>query len=207
MTPKKTILALSAHTDDAELGMGATLARYAESGHVIYYAAFTQAPSRHGHDPKKELFKAASALGLPKNRVILHNFERRQFNNSRQEILQIMCDLEKQLYPTMVFVPSRSDTHQDHEVISREAFRAFKYYSILGYELPWNTIAFESQAFMSLDRKDVNKKIKAIKAYQSQNEKPYAQPDFIESWARMRGATIGERYAETFEVIRLIMEL
>ena len=35
------ILALSPHTDDAELGAGGTLARFAEEGHTVTVVAFS----------------------------------------------------------------------------------------------------------------------------------------------------------------------
>lgn len=41
----------------------------------------------------------------------------------------------------LVFVPARSDAHQDQETVNSEATRAFKHTTVLGNGLPMNTIA------------------------------------------------------------------
>ena len=51
---------------------------------------------------------------------------------------------------------------------------------------------------------NVEKKVEALGCYKSQASKSYASAEFIISLARTRGAQIGEKYAETFEVIRWI---
>jgi N-acetylglucosamine malate deacetylase 1 len=104
----------------------------------------------------------------------------------------------------LVFVPSLADIHQDHSTISNEAVRAFKFTSILCYELPWNNFNFATTCFIHLDEHHINTKIEALKMYQSQATRPYANEEFIRSLARTRGVQINTRYAEVFEVVRWI---
>ena len=87
-----------------------------------------------------------------------------------------------------------------------EGLRAFKHTTILAYELPWNNITFSTQAFVCLDKRHIDRKIEALKAYKSQEDRFYANPEFISSWARTRGTQIGVKYAETFEVIRWVIK-
>ena len=42
-------------------------------------------------------------------------------------------------------IPSESDVHQDHQTIYNESIRAFKFSSILGYEMPWNNRFFKKK--------------------------------------------------------------
>jgi hypothetical protein len=56
-----------------------------------------------------------------------------------------------------------------------------------------------------LSEENINTKINALGAYNSQNGKNYANEEFIRSLARTRGVQIGSRYAEAFEVIRWVM--
>ena len=106
--------------------------------------------------------------------------------------------------PDMVIIPSSSDNHQDHQVIHTEALRAFKNCSLLGYELPWNHSSFRSTYFVPVTSAAIEKKVNAIKAYQSQSHRNYMNEDFIRSLARVRGVQCNSEYAEAFEVYKLI---
>jgi len=108
------------------------------------------------------------------------------------------------LAPDIVYLPSTSDTHQDHDTVSAEGFRAFKRTSIFGYELPWNNLTFTTSAFVVVEEEFIEKKIQALACYRSQADRPYANPEFVRSLARVRGIQIGVPYAEAFEAIRMI---
>jgi hypothetical protein len=95
--------------------------------------------------------------------------------------------------------------HQDHYTIAQEGFRAFKFSSLLSYELPWNNLSFNTACFMKLEEKHMLKKIEAVNQYKSQAHRPYANEEFIRSLARTRGVQINTHYAECFEVIRWIL--
>lgn len=45
-------------------------------------------------------------------------------------------------------------------------------------------------------------KLDALKCYQSQSDRPYADPDFLRSQVRYHGVQPGGTYAETFNVLR-----
>ena len=116
-----------------------------------------------------------------------------------------MITLNEEIQPDLVFLPSKDDTHQDHKVISDEGFRAFKKTSILGYEIPWNNLTFNTNAFCLLEKKHVDKKIESLREYISQMNRSYINEELILSLAKTRGGQIGHKYAETFEAIRLIL--
>ena len=99
-------------------------------------------------------------------------------------------------------MPSLHDIHQDHLTIAQEGLRAFKQTTVLGYELIWNNLEFNTGCFVTLSRTHVEAKCNALRAYESQNHRPYMQADFVFSLARTRGVQIGVEYAESFEVMR-----
>lgn len=70
----------------------------------------------------------------------MHDFAVRKLSYSRQDVLEELVRLNRSLQPQMVFCPTLGDLHQDHSVVAQEALRAFKTKTILGYEVPWNTI-------------------------------------------------------------------
>ena len=153
-----------------------------------------------------ELMEATLLLGIKPANVRIFDFPVRKFNNYRQEILEEMVKVNKELKPDIVFLPSTYDTHQDHNTISNEGFRAFKTTSLLGYELPWNNMQFNTSAFILLQKKNIDRKIKAINCYKSQINRMYASSEAIMSNAIMRGVQVGASYAEAFELIRMIVK-
>lgn len=192
------IIILAPHTDDGELGMGGTIVKYLELGKKIYYIAFS-APREI---LKEELRNATKMLGIPQEQVILYDFPVRKFSYNRQDILEELVKIRKDLQPDMVFLPSSHDLHQDHKTISEEGIRAFKRDSLLAYELPWNNIVFQTQCFSVLEERHIKKKIDALFCYNSQKHRNYLNEEFIRGLAIARGVQIQEKYAEVFEVIR-----
>ena len=86
-----------------------------------------------------------------------------------------------------------------------EGLRAFKDLSVLGYELPWNHVAFSAQAFFCLEERHLARKWLALSCYRSQLEmgRSYFSEEFILSLARVRGTMVKAPFAEAFEVLRL----
>jgi LmbE family N-acetylglucosaminyl deacetylase len=204
---KTRVLVLAAHTDDGEFGCGGTIAKLVEQGALVKYVAFSIAEESVGPGFARDILasevaRATAALGIARENLIVHRFPVRNFPLHRQEILEIMVRLNSEFAPNVVFLPSPRDTHQDHQVVASEGFRAFKKTSMLGYEIPWNNLEFETTGFSSLAKEHIDLKVRALKAYISQLGRGYVTEEFIVSLASVRGAQVGESYAEAFEVIR-----
>lgn len=200
---------LAPHTDDGELGCGATISKLGVENE-IYYVAFSscQRSLPKGADTntlKNELKNATKILKIPEKNLILLDYQVRDFPENRQSILENMIEIRDQINPDIVFLPSPFDIHQDHKTISEEGVRAFKNSSILGYEMPWNNLTFNTRCFIKVSKDDLNLKLDALKEYKSQMKRSYLNKEFIFSMATIRGLQIGEKYAESFEVIRLIL--
>jgi len=203
------VLILAPHTDDGELGCGGTIARFVEEGKEVYYAAFSVAEKSVPEGfPKNiletEVRKAMKILGVSESNLLIYKYEVRTFSYHRQEILEDIISLRKELQPDLVFIPSPNDLHQDHKVIAEEGIRAFKKSTILGYEMPWNNISFNTISFIPLEERHIKKKIDALRCYETQRYRSYLNEDFIRSLARTRGTQIEVEYAEAFEVIRWV---
>lgn len=204
------ILALSPHTDDIELAAGGSLARWIEEGKEVIYVAFSIAEKSIPEGlPKNvledEVKKATHIMGIKKENLFIYKFDVRMFPLVRQQILDLLVKLKENLKPEVVLLPSLKDIHQDHHVVSEEGLRAFKNISILAYELPWNLISSSPSLFVSLGKKHLEKKMKAIDCYQSQKHRNYTDVNFIYGWARTRGIQVNVEYAEAFEVVRWVI--
>ncbi len=206
----ETILVLSPHTDDAELGCGAAIARWTEEGKQVHYAAFSLcetslAPGLPVDTLEKECRTATSLLGIEPAHLYFFKFPVREFPAYRQPILEELVALNKKINPQLVVFPSATDVHQDHQVIHQEAIRAFKFCSMIGYEQPWNNKKLSTDLFVTLSESHLEKKVAALKAYSSQAHRNYMQGSFIHSLASVRGLQAGNSLAEAFEVYNWIL--
>lgn len=203
-------LFLAPHTDDVELGCGASLARCVEEcatvDVVVFSSAVQSLPSGSSADRlKNEFLNAMKVYGIPEDRLHIFDYDVRKFNYFRQEILEDLIKVRTKVSPTLVFTVSGEDVHQDHQVIHNESVRAFKGASILGYELPWNLLQFSPRVCVSVSEQHLDTKLQAIGEYKSQIEKQreYFDPDFIRSLAKLRGIQGPTDFAEAFELITL----
>lgn len=207
----KNILVLAPHTDDGELGAGGTIARLVESGSEVTYFAFSIARQSIPEGMKEEILfdevsEATSILGIKKENLLIKDYPVRKLSEYRQEILEDLISLKLNNEFDLILTPSSTDVHQDHEVITKEAIRAFKTHTIFGYELIWNNLVFSSTAFVAINKSHLESKTRSLSKYISQKGRQYMSPQFIESLAHSRGTQIGVEYAEAFEVIRAVVK-
>ena len=205
----KKVLVLAPHTDDGELGAGGYISKLVDEGAEVFYMAFSTAEESVPEGFPKDILKtevvaATKVLGVKEENVIIFNYQVRKLNYARQEILEELIRF-KRLHKDidLLLIPSIKDIHQDHSTIAMEGIRAFKTKSIFSYELIWNNLSFDTQAYISLEEKHIDKKVNAIKEYKSQGFRDYLSEEFIRSLAVARGVQFGVKYAETFEVVRL----
>jgi N-acetylglucosamine malate deacetylase 1 len=204
------VLILAPHTDDGELGCGGTISKLIENGSNVYYVAFSTAEQSlkeglHNNTLVTEVKNATKVLGIRKEFLIIYRYEVRRLNFYRQEVLEKLVEIRNIVNFDLVLLPSLNDIHQDHMTVAQEGLRAFKNTTILGYELIWNNLSFNTTSFVRLEEKHVQNKVNSLKEYKSQNHRNYMSKEFIYSLARTRGVQIGAEFAESFEVIRLVI--
>ena len=210
------ILLLSAHTDDAETGCGGSATKFIDEGDDVYYAAFSLSEDSLPEGLPKDILLseaklATKVLGIKPANLFFYKYPVRKFPQFRQEILEDLVRLNKEINPDFIFLPSMNDMHQDHHVIATEGFRAFKISTILGYEIPSNNITFTATAFISLEKSHVEKKIQALKCYESQRlreeslGRKRSNPERLMALSQVRGYQIRADYAEAFNLVRWII--
>lgn len=201
----KTIIALSPHADDVELGCGALLAQLmllvpSLCPTIYVYSTSTDVDPRA---PNEEWQNALTVLHVVGEHLGYRDMTLWRY---RDRILDHLIYLRDTFHPDLVLVPATYDSHQDHQVVTQEAIRAFKYSSILGYDLPWNTVmSSHITTFVPISELSLARKIVALACYKSQSTKPYFQPDVIRSLAVMQGIRCGSPLAEGFETIRWVL--
>ncbi len=206
--PFKRALVLSSHTDDMEFGCGATVHRLIRQGCEVHSAVFSiceeSVPDGLPKDVLlQEMHQAAKVIGIDQKKIISFRYPVRKFPAHRQEILEDLVRLGKEIQPDLVLTHCSGDVHQDHQVMYRESVRAFRYLNLWGYELPWNNISFTASGMIEVEPENITAKADAIACYKSQGFRHYARHEFFESHARLRGIQNRSEFAEAFEIIRV----
>ena len=202
-----TVLCLSPHTDDCELGAGASIARLVREGHEVLLVALSaceaSVPTGLPDDTLRGEFEAASrVLGVDGARVL--DFPVRSFPQHRQRVLDVLIGLREEFAPDLVLCPSLADTHQDHRVVAEESVRAFRGITTLGYVLAHNCPSVHVSHWRRVEETDVEDKIAALRCYASQAGRPYAREEVVRAALLSAGTQAGYRYAEAFETIRSV---
>lgn len=190
-------LFLSPHPDDVELACGATIAKIISENSQASIAVFSDCEI-----DLEEMNRSHEILGVE---TYYYNLPRRNFDKHRQNILDILINLRKQLDPDVIFIPDQSDIHQDHQVIGMEALRAFKLSpSVLAYAHPHNQMDSAFNYYEVVDKDHLDRKLGALSKFVSQKGRYYFNPDSIVSVMKYYGLQVGCEFAEAFKIIRHI---
>lgn len=198
-------LVLSAHTDDMELGAGATVRMLIDAGVEVKSIVFSDCKksvdvSKFPVDVlKKECSAAAAHLGITD--LTIHEFDVRTFPAIRDRILHLIYEERKRNGYDLVLCHWVGDIHQDHRVVGEEAIRAFMRTktSILQYEIPGNCPSFTPNVFVPITEEQISQKTEMLKKYESQvARRGYFDDEAIKSHLGYHGQRVGVRYAEAF---------
>lgn len=210
-------LVVAPHPDDAELGMGGTIAKMSSEGFRVGILDLTTGePTPHGSEEirRRETIEATEALsitwrgnaGLP-NRSLVHTLEARALVASYFRVLR----------PRWIFAPYWQDAHPDH-VAATELIEAARFWSKLSKtEMPGERFHPERiyyyfcihlrlavQPDWIVDISDHwQAKFASIRAYDSQfvqgrSTEPPTMLDQLETEAAHWGRLINRRYGEPF---------
>lgn len=199
----RRVLCLGAHPDD-EMGCAGLLYRLAQCEAQIRVVTFSRCGDLNGEDLVTEWTSALGVLGI--KRALILDLPNRRLPEHRQSILDALDGERRVGFPDLVLCPTTYDAHQDHAAVAAEAKRAFKDTTVLGYELPLNAVgSAKLDAYIGLSAREIGIKQEHAAAFASQSSKPYMDPDYIESLARVRGVQSGQHFAEAYEVIRWVL--
>jgi N-acetylglucosamine malate deacetylase 1 len=214
------MLAFGAHPDDVEIGMGGTIAKYAEKGYRIGICDLTLAElSSNGTVElrQKEAREAADILGVAA-RINLRLPDRGLY--ATEEAVKSIVSVIRRYRPRVVFAPYWMDRHPDHghcahlveEAVFSAGIRRYKtepdlpahrvhsvyYYMINAWERPHFVIDISDT---------IDKKIASLRSYESQFTKTAGSVDtpltdgyieMVESRERLLGKEVGVAFAEGF---------
>jgi len=226
------ILQLGAHGDDEILGVGGTLAKYAQEGHEVFSVVFIGKMNkelakvigtRYDDDVlqlrKRQSLRAAEILGIKESRYL--DFEDETLEESLLSCTIAIERLIKEIKPQIIFTHHRGDANQDHRgvfkacIVACRQYRDSPFSSIYCYETLSTTeqtpnypeFAFLPNFYINIESV-LEMKIDAMKCYDDELcDFPHPRSiEGIKTLAKMRGMSVGFKAAEAFMVYRQILK-
>jgi LmbE family N-acetylglucosaminyl deacetylase len=204
------VLCLGAHSDDIEIGCGATILNLTRSRRrldvrwVVWSASGTRASEARRGARRFLGQKATDAIQL-------HAFRDGYFPAEFSAIKDSFETLAREFRPDVVFTHARDDRHQDHRVISDLTWNTFRNQIILEYEIPkWDGDLGQPNFFVPVSRSIALRKTKAlIEVFGSQRSKDWFSEETFLGLMRLRGmeCRAPEAYAEAFHARKIAVSL
>ncbi len=205
------VLVIAAHPDDAEIGLGGTIARWTDEGLSVGIVDITDGePTPHGTREKRlaEAGRAAEVLGV-RERVLL-DFPNRYLMDT-VELRQSIAEVMRIHHPRLVLAPLGLDQHPDH-VVAAAVVRHARFYAKLSKTdmvgdsyYPPALLQFATshlrkvfQPTAVVDVSDVfQRKLEAVLTYSTQfSGREERVRDTLTATARFYGVRIGVPYGE-----------
>ncbi|MCK4718478.1 MAG: PIG-L family deacetylase [Thermoplasmata archaeon] len=198
----KKVLLFGSHPDDIEIGMGGTILRYKDE-YEFFYLCFSKCQDlERNANLMDEYQRAVDYLGIEAEILDIPN---RRFPEKAFAIREAMEKKKKSFDPDIVFCPASCDIHQDHNALYEETYRVFRNRTILGYGVLRSSPEFKPSLYVTLDEDIVKRKMELIDLYKSQAGRYYMTHDALLSPLSYHGFQVGKRYAEAFEIIRMVV--
>lgn len=204
-TNVKSVLCLGAHPDDIEIGCGASLSMWFPRTTQIRWVVFS------GNSVRRPEAKASADCWLKGYRdssLEIFDFEDGFFPHAWEQIKREFNQLSRTLQPDLIFTHNLKDRHQDHQVLAELTWQAFRNHTILEYEIPkYEGDLGHPNLFVPLEQESLFQKIdRLLTFYPSQTSKAWFDRELFLGLARIRGAECGKRYAEAFQVRKLVAQ-
>jgi LmbE family N-acetylglucosaminyl deacetylase len=195
------VLAVGAHPDDVEIGVGGILARHVDEGHDV--TILTLSGGEQGGvaaERATESIRAAEILGCHLVHTDLVDTSVSEGGETISAIKRVIDEIGAQT----VYTHTSRDVHQDHRnVHSATLVAARGIPRVYCYQAPSTTVEFHPTRYVAIDERHLERKLEAIAAFGSQTAvRTYLDPELLRATARYWARFTTARYVEPLEVIR-----
>ena len=203
-----SVLCLGAHSDDIEIGAGATILGWIEAG--VRLDVHWVVLSAAGERAKEAQGSADTFLkGAARAEVELKGFKDGFFPYQGAEIKGWFEDLKRRVNPDVVLTHARDDAHQDHREVNGLTLNTFRDHLMLEYEIPkWDGDLGRPNLYVAARAAVIERKIELLHThFGTQRSKDWFDPETFRSLARLRGmeCRAPERLAEAFHMRKMVL--
>jgi len=200
------VLCLGAHSDDIEIGCGATLLHLQRIlQNVHFHWVVLSAASTRGQEATRamELFTKNF-----RKQLVLKEYRDGFLPYSGAEIKNFFEDMKNQVNPDLIFTHWQGDAHQDHRLVSELTRNTYRNHLILEYEVPkYDGDIGRPNVFVPLEENCYEQKVTyLLEAFESQRSKPWFTRETFLGLMRLRGMECNSPsgYAEAFHARKLV---
>jgi LmbE family N-acetylglucosaminyl deacetylase len=199
------VLCLGAHSDDIEIGAGATLLTLAGRFDSIL-VDWVVLSARDERDVEA---REAAGLFAPGADLRIHDFPDSRFPMHLDPLKDVFVDLGRRLEPDLIFTHAAHDRHQDHGVVNQLTWQTFRDHLILEYEVPkFDGDLQTPNLYVEVEAEIADAKANYLTtAFRSQTSKPWFDAATFLGLLRIRGIECRSPsgFAEGFHVRKVTM--
>jgi len=179
---KEIVLAVGAHPDDVEIGVGGTLAAHQAAGDEITILTLTR--GSRGGDADLRQHEALSSAELLGARLFLKDLIDTEVPIGGPTV-RLIEEVVNEIGPTIVYTHTSHDRHQDHRAVHDATMVATRNVETIAcYQSPSSTIDFRPTRFVSIDG-FMDRKLDLLACFGSQaDRRTYLAPEFVTTTAR-----------------------
>lgn len=202
-----SILCLGAHSDDIEIGCGATILTIAERRPSVTFdwVVFSANGVR-----KQEANCAAQRFAGPALRsATVYDFPDGYLPYHGRKVKSTFEQIKRQVFPDLILCPHACDAHQDHRLISELTWNTFRNHTILEYEIPkYDGDLGRPNVFVPLTNTASRAKVDSLlEVFQSQRARKWFTSEVFLGLMRIRGMECNSPsgYAEAFHARKIVL--
>ena len=211
MTRARRLLCVGAHSDDVEIGCGATVLRLLREARAngrpmsVTWAVFAGDEQRQAEARNAASVMLADAAEAD---VICHGFRDAHLPGSWLDVKAAMGRL-REAAADLIFTHRPDDAHQDHRLLAELTAQTFRGgATILGYEIPkFDGDLGRPNVYAPASAEDVEAKCRVLDGFRSQRDKQWFDDETFRGLMRLRGLECASptRYAEAFYCTKWII--
>jgi LmbE family N-acetylglucosaminyl deacetylase len=201
------VLCIGAHSDDIEIGCGATILRLLANrpGSRVRWVVLSATPEREAEARASAADFLAAAAGVT---VEVGHFRESYFPDEWRELKDFFNELRRTgSDPDLVLCHHRYDEHQDHRTVAELVWNTWRNHLIAEYEIPkYEGDLGRPNVFVPIPPELAERKVELlIKHFGSQTDKHWFRPEVFTGLLAVRGVEAGVAAAEAFHVRKLVI--
>jgi LmbE family N-acetylglucosaminyl deacetylase len=205
---RRHLLVLGSHSDDIEIGCGATLLALTRA-HADLDVTWVVFGAQGVREDEARASGEAFLEAAGRSEVIVHGFRDGFFPYVGGEIKDVFEDLKARLHPDIIFTHMRHDLHQDHRLVCELTWNTWRDHLIVEYEIPkYDGDLATPNVFVPVPEELAREKADLIvRVFESQGIKHWFDKELFLGLMRVRGmeGRSPTGYAEAFTCRKLAL--
>ena len=197
---RESVLAIGAHPDDVEFGIGGILAAHRAAGDSVTILTLSRGSSAGKHaDLQHESLAAAEIVGA---RLFLEELPATDIASGTAAV-DTIARVVAEVSPTVVYTHSINDDEADHRAVHQAAVSATAAVpSFFAFQSQSSTVDFRPTKFVSIDGY-TDTKLALVECFRGEEGiRSYLEPEFVLASARYWGRFGGGTSVEPLEIVR-----